>query len=79
LLRLLGTFCVKYAAISNAIVQEKAQAVAATGADLLLGGDLGCLMNMAGKLHRNGATARTFHAAEILARLGEGPAIGEAA
>jgi L-lactate dehydrogenase complex protein LldE len=74
-----GTFCVKYAAISNAIVQEKAQAITATGADLLLGGDLGCLMNMAGKLHRNGATTRAFHAAEILAGLGEGPAIGEVA
>jgi L-lactate dehydrogenase complex protein LldE len=73
-----GTFCVKYPAISNSIVDEKAQKIEATGAELLLGGDLGCLMNMAGKLHRRGATVRAFHAAEILAGMGGGPAIGEA-
>ena len=73
-----GTFCVKYAAISNAIVMEKAQHIEATGAELLLGGDLGCLMNMAGKLHRRGSAIRVFHAAEILAGMGGGPAIGEA-
>jgi L-lactate dehydrogenase complex protein LldE len=72
-----GTFCVKYPAISNAIVEEKAEDIESTGADLLLGGDLGCLMNMAGKLHRRGARVRTFHAAEIVAGMGDGPAIGE--
>jgi L-lactate dehydrogenase complex protein LldE len=72
-----GTFCVKYPAISNAIVSEKTKAVATTGADLLLGGDLGCLMNMAGRLHREGRTARAYHAAEVLAGMGDGPAIGE--
>ena len=49
----------------------------ATGAELLLGGDLGCLMNMAGKLHRTGSGVRAFHTAEILAGMGTGPAIGE--
>jgi L-lactate dehydrogenase complex protein LldE len=73
-----GTFCVKYSAISNAIVGEKAQNVVASGADLLLGGDLGCLMNMAGKLNREGAKTRVFHAAEILAGM-SGAAIGEEA
>jgi L-lactate dehydrogenase complex protein LldE len=72
-----GTFCVKYPAISNAIVGEKADAIEATGADLLLAGDLGCLMNMAGKLHRNGSKVRCFHTIEILAGGGDGPAIGE--
>ena len=72
-----GTFCVKYPAISNAIVGEKAAAIEATGAALLLGGDLGCLMNMAGALHRRGSTVRAFHAAEVLAGMGDGPAIGE--
>ena len=74
-----GTFCVKYAAISNAIVEEKAQSIEATGAELLLGGDLGCLMNMAGKLHRRGSAVRAYHAAEVLAGMGGGPAIGEVA
>ncbi|MEC3912735.1 (Fe-S)-binding protein [Sphingobium sp. CR2-8] len=72
-----GTFCVKYPAISNAIVGEKADAIDATGADLLLAGDLGCLMNMAGKLHRKGSKVRAYHAIELIAGMGDGPAIGE--
>lgn len=72
-----GTFCVKYAAISNAVVGEKADAIERSGAQLLLGGDLGCLMNMAGKLKRKGSNVRTYHAAEVLADMASGPAIGE--
>ena len=72
-----GTFCVKYPAISNAIVEEKAAAIERTGADLLLAGDLGCLMNMAGKLHRRGAATRCFHTVEVLAGMADGSAIGE--
>ena len=72
-----GTFCVKYAEISNAIVTEKAEAIERTGADLLLAGDLGCLMNMAGKLNRRGAKVRCFHTIEVLAGRANGPAIGE--
>lgn len=72
-----GTFCVKYPAISNAIVEEKAAAIEESGADLLLAGDLGCLMNMAGKLHRRGTPVRAFHTIELLAGMGDGPAIGE--
>lgn len=74
-----GTFCVKYPAISNAIVGEKAAAIDAAEADLLLSGDLGCLMNMAGKLHREGSAVRAFHTVEVLAGMGDGPAIGEEA
>lgn len=74
-----GTFCVKYPAISNAIVGEKADAIDATGADLLLAGDLGCLMNMAGKLNRKGSKVRAYHAIELIAGMGDGPAIGEEA
>lgn len=72
-----GTFCVKYPAISNAIVEDKAVAVERTGADLLLGGDLGCLMNMAGKLSRREAKVRVMHTIEVLAGMGDVPAIGE--
>ncbi|RAI54630.1 (Fe-S)-binding protein [Roseicella frigidaeris] len=72
-----GTFCVKYPSISNAIVKEKAVLIEATGTELLLGGDLGCLMNMAGALHRRGSKVRAFHTAEVLAGMGGGPAIGE--
>jgi L-lactate dehydrogenase complex protein LldE len=74
-----GTFCVKYPEISNAIVGKKAAAIAATGADLLLAGDLGCLMNMAGKLQRVGADIEVRHIAEVLAGMTHEPAIGMAA
>ena len=73
-----GTFCIKYGAISNAITEEKAQAVELTGAELLVAGDLGCLMNMAGKLNRRGAGTRCYHVAELLAGLGDAPGIGPA-
>lgn len=73
-----GTFCVKYPDISNAIVGEKTAAISATGADLLLAGDLGCLMNMAGKLKREGSTIQVRHVAEVLAGMTSQPAIGEA-
>jgi L-lactate dehydrogenase complex protein LldE len=65
-----GTFCVKYSDISNAIVAEKAENILATGADYLLGGDMGCLMNMAGKLNRDGHNEiKALHTAEVLAGL----------
>ncbi len=70
-----GTFCVKYPDISNAIVTNKADKVLATGADTLLGGDLGCLMNMAGKLSRKGAGVRVFHTVEVLAGMADGPGL----
>ena len=72
-----GTFCVKYPEISNAMVGEKSADITATGADTLLAGDLGCLMNMAGKLQREGSTIRVRHVAEVLAGMGDLPAIGE--
>lgn len=72
-----GTFCVKYPEISNAMVGEKSADITATGADTLLAGDLGCLMNMAGKLQRQGSTIRVRHVAEVLAGMGDLPAIGE--
>ena len=72
-----GTFCVKYPEISNKMVSDKTADIAATGADTLLAGDMGCLLNMAGKLHRDGHTIRVRHVAEVLAGTGETPPIGE--
>jgi L-lactate dehydrogenase complex protein LldE len=72
-----GTFCVKYPAISNTIVTKKAEHIAATGAATLLAGDMGCLMNMAGKLQRLGHPVRARHIAEVLAGMTDQPAIGE--
>ncbi len=72
-----GTFSIKYPDISNAMVQKKADAAAATKPELLLAGDLGCLMNMAGKLKRQGSPIQVRHVAEVLAGDLSAPAIGE--
>ncbi|SEB79949.1 L-lactate dehydrogenase complex protein LldE [Nitratireductor aquibiodomus] len=71
-----GTFCVKYPDISNKIVEEKTASIEAAGAGTLLAGDLGCLMNMAGKLHRQGSRVEVRHVAEVLAGMTDKPAIG---
>jgi L-lactate dehydrogenase complex protein LldE len=71
-----GTFCVKYPEISGKIVSEKTADVAATGADTLLAGDMGCLLNMAGRLSREGRPIAVRHVAEVLADMGERPPIG---
>ena len=73
-----GTFAVKYPDISNAIVEKKAGNIEAAGATTLLAGDLGCLMNMAGKLSRRGANVEVRHVAEVLAGLTDAPPIGMA-
>lgn len=74
-----GAFCVKYPQISDRMVAAKAREVVATGADTVLAGDLGCLLNIAGKLSREGAPVRARHVAEVLAGMADGPAIGEPA
>ncbi|MBW8270334.1 (Fe-S)-binding protein [Caldovatus aquaticus] len=62
-----GTFCVKYPDISTRMVADKARDVAATGADTVLAGDLGCLLNIAGRLRREGSPVHVRHVAEVLA------------
>jgi L-lactate dehydrogenase complex protein LldE len=72
-----GTFSVKYPEIANAIVQSKVSNIAATGADCVLGGDLGCLLHIAGKLSREGRSVEVRHVAEVLAEMTGAPGIGE--
>ena len=72
------TFCVKFPDISNSMVERKTADIIASGADTLLAGDLGCLMNIAGKLQRQGSAIKVRHVAEVLAGMGDEPAIGEA-
>ena len=73
-----GTFCVKFPDISVRMVSDKTRDIAATGADTLLAGDLGCLLNMAGRLQRENQTVKVRHVAEVLAgRTGDVPPIGE--
>ncbi|MGD2082104.1 MAG: (Fe-S)-binding protein [Chromatiales bacterium] len=71
-----GTFCVKFPEISARMVDDKISAVEATGANTLLAGDLGCLLNIAGRMGRRGSRVRVFHVAEVLAGTAEGPGIG---
>jgi L-lactate dehydrogenase complex protein LldE len=70
-----GTFAVKYSDISDSIVSEKINNVADLEPDLLLAGDLGCLMNMAGKLKRQGSRIEVRHVAEVLAGMTDGQPI----
>jgi len=72
-----GTFCVKYPDISTRMVEDKTADIAATNADLLLAGDMGCLLNMAGRLSREGSKTQVRHVAEVLAGMcGSLPPIG---
>jgi L-lactate dehydrogenase complex protein LldE len=72
-----GTFCVKYPAISDKMIGDKAADIAATGAAAVLAGDLGCLLNIAGKLSRQGRSIEVRHVAEVLAGMADtAPPIG---
>ena len=62
-----GTFAVKYPAISGAIVEDKVNCVAATGARTLVCNDAGCTMNISGMCHRRGVETPVRHIAELIA------------
>lgn len=62
-----GLFSVKYPDISERMADDKLADVAATGASMLVGGDLGCLLHLAGRAQRKGMALEVRHAAEILA------------
>ena len=62
-----GTFAVKNADVSAAMLEDKLRHVIATGASVCTAGDNSCLMHIGGGLRRIGAPVRTMHLAEILA------------
>ncbi|MBM3487300.1 MAG: (Fe-S)-binding protein [Alphaproteobacteria bacterium] len=66
-----GTFCMHFADISAHIVADKTRAIRASGAEMLLAADLGCLLNMAGMLARDGAVIRCLHPVELLAGMAD--------
>lgn len=72
-----GTFCVKFPDISNRMVEDKVANIEATGAEVVLAADMGCLLNIAGKLKRKGSKVEARHVAEVLAGMAQGSAIGE--
>jgi len=61
-----GTFSMKMADISGAIVEEKVDNIVETGAEVLAGSDLTCLMNISGRLSRRGVPIKVMHVAQVL-------------
>lgn len=61
-----GTFAVKMPRISTAMVDEKVEHILETGADLLVSLDMSCLMNIGGRLQREGHSVRVMHLAQLL-------------
>ena len=62
-----GTFAVKYGDISTAIVDDKCANIHASGADAVVLGDLGCMLNIEGRLRRPGDhKTRVLHVAQVL-------------
>ncbi len=71
-----GIFCIKYPEISTRLADNKISGIEKTGADVLIGGDLGCLIHLAGRLKRCAKPVRVYHFAELL--LNRKPAAGVA-
>lgn len=62
-----GSFSFKYADISAAMAADKAKNIIASGADTVVGCDMGCLMNIQGRLSREGSAIKVMHIAQLLA------------
>ena len=71
-----GTFAVKYPDISTSITEAKIRNIAATGASCVVACDLGCLLQIAGRLSRDGMRVEVRHVAELLAGMTDTPGIG---
>ncbi|MDZ7760745.1 MAG: (Fe-S)-binding protein [Desulfovermiculus sp.] len=61
-----GVFSIKYPEISSALLQDKVTNIRNSGAELVVGCDVGCLMNIQGMLHRQGSRIQTMHIAQLL-------------
>lgn len=61
-----GTFALKYGEVSSAICTDKCEQIQATGAQAVVLGDLGCMMNIEGRLRRMGDNTQVLHVAELL-------------
>ena len=62
-----GTFAVKFGDISARLADNKCQHIATSGVDAVVLGDLGCMLNIEGRLRRRGERTRVLHVAEVLA------------
>jgi len=61
-----GTFAIKHDEVSSAMVQDKVDAISATGAEQLVTGDCGCMMNIAGHMRHRGIDIECMHIAEFI-------------
>ncbi|SFA83792.1 L-lactate dehydrogenase complex protein LldE [Lentibacillus halodurans] len=61
-----GTFAVKNSVISGEMVKEKSAHVSETGAEYVVSGDMGCLLNIGGRMTREGKNVKVAHITEIL-------------
>lgn len=71
-----GLFSVKYPEISERMADDKISDIQSTGAEFLIGPDLGCLLHLAGRMERQGKPIKVRHVAEVLADMHD-PALGE--
>ena len=62
-----GTFAVKFGEISSRLADNKCQHIVNNGAETVVLGDLGCMLNIEGRLRRRGDATRVMHVAEVLA------------
>jgi L-lactate dehydrogenase complex protein LldE len=62
-----GTFAIKNADVSAAMLDDKMAGIAESGAQVCTAGDSSCLMHIGGGLSRTGSEVRTVHLAQILA------------
>jgi len=62
-----GAFSITYATLSTAMLEDKIASIVHSGADVVVGCDVGCLMNIQGMLKRKGININTMHIAELLA------------
>jgi L-lactate dehydrogenase complex protein LldE len=72
-----GFFSVKFPEISARMADDKINDGKGVGARTIIGGDLGCLLHLAGRVSRRGERVKFRHAAEVLAGMADEPAIGE--
>lgn len=62
-----GLFSIELPEVSTAMLETKLKQIEESGAEVVVGGDVSCLMHIAGGLHRRGSEIRTAHIAEVLA------------
>ncbi len=66
-----GVFSVIYPEVSRAMMNNKVNNIIASGAEVVIIGDAGCLMNIGGGLRKAGAPVKAMHLVEVLTANGE--------